>query len=194
MFGHGQSDRRTLLLRAYFDDSGTHAASPVIVMAGLMADEDSWAQIEADWAAALADLGIPDMHMSHCENAKKAFSDWSRDRRDLAVARFRGIILKHRALIVVSTLARKVWDEASAIRPEMLTIFESPLDYCFNHCIGKVARTRRAAVSEIEPILVTFDSREQSLDNWRPLAASYERHFPHKIAGFELHPVSWTPR
>lgn len=184
VFPYGQQNRRILVLRAYLDDSGTHASSPVIVMGGLMAHEDDWAQIEKEWSEALSDLGLPDMHMSHCEMAKKAFSGWSRDRRDLAIVRFRNIILRHKALMVVSTLARKVWDEALAIRPEIVTVFESPLDYCFNACIGRIVRTRRRDAQEIEPIVVTFDSREQSLDNWRSLAASYERNFPHKVAGF----------
>ncbi|MGV9006819.1 MAG: DUF3800 domain-containing protein [Brevundimonas sp.] len=184
VFRYEQSDRRVLVLRAYFDDSGTHAESPVVVMAGLMAHEDSWSEIEADWAAALAEFGLPDMHMSHCENAQKAFSGWSRDRRDLAVVRFRSIILKHSALMVVATLARTVWDEALAIRPEMITVFDNPLDYCFNSCIGKVARTRRTDAKQMEPLVVTFDSREQSLDNWRGLAAGYKHNFPEKIAGF----------
>jgi hypothetical protein len=42
------------MLRAYFDDSGTHASSEVILIGGLIGTIAQWDQFEAAWAAKLA--------------------------------------------------------------------------------------------------------------------------------------------
>jgi hypothetical protein len=40
--------------QGYFDDSGTHATSEVVVVGGLIGRPDQWDQFEAAWAAKLA--------------------------------------------------------------------------------------------------------------------------------------------
>ena len=42
-----------MLLTAYLDESGTHEASPISVMAGYLGTVDQWHAFEADWTALL---------------------------------------------------------------------------------------------------------------------------------------------
>ncbi len=68
------------MLTAYFDDSGTHAGSDVILMGGLIAHEDEWKVLEAEWKTALGEFGLRRMHMSHCESRKGEFAAFERPR------------------------------------------------------------------------------------------------------------------
>lgn len=38
------------MLRAYFDDSGTHADAPVIAVGGVIGTDDQWRQFLQKWA------------------------------------------------------------------------------------------------------------------------------------------------
>jgi hypothetical protein len=43
------------MLKAYFDDAGTHAASPAVVLGGLIGTVDQWERLEKLWGLRLAD-------------------------------------------------------------------------------------------------------------------------------------------
>ena len=47
----GHREGFLMLIRAYFDDSGTHANSDVVVLGGLLGSVDQWTQFETAWAA-----------------------------------------------------------------------------------------------------------------------------------------------
>ena len=170
-----------LVLKAFFDDSGTHVGSPVTVMGGLIAHEDEWAALEPEWATVRDDLGIRMMHMSACEAPYKEFRGWSRDRRDIAINRFRSVLIKRDALMLVSAVSQASWD-AAASKSILTELFPTPLDWCFNDCMQRALRWGRK--SGPESVVVTFDCREESLRTWRPRAEGYERLYPRKVAGF----------
>ena len=83
--------------------------------------------------------------------------------------------------MLVSAVSQPSWD-AAASQSILTDLFPTPLDWCFNDCMQKALRWGRK--SGPEPVVVTFDSREESLKNWRPRAEGYERLYPHKVAGF----------
>ena len=45
--------RLLMVIQAYVDDSGSHEASPVFVLAGFITDHDAWASFSDEWQAAL---------------------------------------------------------------------------------------------------------------------------------------------
>ena len=45
--------RSMALLHAYFDESGTHAGSRVVAIAGWVAAKGEWTALEAEWQAVL---------------------------------------------------------------------------------------------------------------------------------------------
>jgi hypothetical protein len=182
IIGYARIDGHFVVLKAFFDDSGTHLESDVAVMAGLIAPEDEWATLETEWRIALDDLGIRKMHMASCENARRDFAGWDRDRRDRAIARFCGIILKRNACMLISAVSRSTWN---AVAPYTLLgkRFAQPIDYCFNACMRYAMQTIRGSVGR-EPVAITFDGREESLGYWQRLASAYEEVWPERVAGF----------
>jgi hypothetical protein len=56
-----------VILRAYFDDSGTHTNSEVTVMGGLIGTVEQWERFERHWAAKLERPleGEPPLKMVH---------------------------------------------------------------------------------------------------------------------------------
>ena len=74
-----------LMLKAYFDDAGTHNGSPIAVMGGLIGTVAQWERLEDRWGKQLADplpeAGKPRLqmfHMAECEASQGEFRDYSR--------------------------------------------------------------------------------------------------------------------
>jgi hypothetical protein len=86
-----------MMIRGYFDDSGTHGNSSVVVLGGLIGNVEQWERFEIAWAARLADPlpgynkpPLPMFHLSAC-NARapgSGFEDYSRLNKMLLFIRF----------------------------------------------------------------------------------------------------------
>jgi hypothetical protein len=172
-----------VVLKAFFDDSGTHDSADVSVMGGLIAHEDEWAVLETEWAQALGELKLRKMQMSTCERGWKQFAGWTQDERNHAIARFSAIIEKMNASMLVAAVSRDCWN-AIAPHTRLGEAFAQPIDFCFNACIRHALESKRKSAKAREPVVVTFDSRKESVDIWRSLASSYERRYPDRVAGF----------
>src|SRR5947209_3862900 len=95
----GEREGLLMLLRAYFDDSGTHGNSEVVVMGGLIGTVEQWDRFEAAWAAKLACPleGKPPLkkgfHLSACNARDGEFSHYSDAEQDALIHAFRQIII-----------------------------------------------------------------------------------------------------
>ena len=173
------------MLKAYFDDSGTHHGADVIVMGGLISTDEEWAALEPKWQAALDEIGIKKMHMSPCENRKGEFQRFERPERDAIVARFTDLVCETRGRMLASAVSRDVWNrvaDETAIREW----FPEPIDFLFNCCMRRALESRRLDGPPAEELVVVFDSRDESLPFWRELGASYERNWGDKLAGYSF--------
>lgn len=84
--------RLVAVLTGYFDESGTQAGSPVVVVAGYVARQDQWETFGEQWERALRDWHIPFFHMTDYENRQKYFGDWTGRERYERLARLYDII------------------------------------------------------------------------------------------------------
>lgn len=67
-------------LAAYFDESGTNANDPALVMAGFISDEERWGTFSSKWKAAVVDSwGLRYFHMADFEARRDQFKEWPRD-------------------------------------------------------------------------------------------------------------------
>jgi len=65
-----------VLLRAYLDESGTHAGSRIVAIGGFVGSAGTWQKLEGEWAAALAVFDGADLeafHATDCENGNREF-------------------------------------------------------------------------------------------------------------------------
>jgi hypothetical protein len=84
-----------MILSAYFDESGTHAGSRVLCVAGYLSTPERWVAFERDWKSALKDCGIPFFHMVDFANhAPPYYSGWSHSQRRVNYSRLVDIIKK----------------------------------------------------------------------------------------------------
>src|SRR5712691_3625776 len=80
-FPNGATERVIVALTAYFDESGTHADSPAVSVAGYLASDASWSAFADDWREALAIYKIPAFHMTDFVGGRGAFTAWPKAKR-----------------------------------------------------------------------------------------------------------------
>ena len=66
-----------MIFTAYFDESGTHAGSPVTVMAGVMTNARKWERFEAEFRAAKRRHGFNVFHTKKFKSRSGDFKGWS---------------------------------------------------------------------------------------------------------------------
>lgn len=88
-------DRFVVILTAYFDDSGTHAGSDAVAVAGYVSTPEKWAEFESEWRRALQDFGLSFFHMTDFANGAKAYAHWQRTTKQMRLARLVEIINAH---------------------------------------------------------------------------------------------------
>lgn len=66
------------MLTAYFDESGTHLGSKVIVVAGYLASDEQWLKFKDEWSQVFSDYEIDYFHMTDFESGYKQFKSLSK--------------------------------------------------------------------------------------------------------------------
>lgn len=103
------------MLEAYFDDSGTHDGSRVVVWGGLVGDAQSFAYLDAEWQRLLA---CPDpqlkplkaFHLYDCVHRTREFAGFSQGASDLVRNRFRTAVIESGVAAVACGVDIQEWD------------------------------------------------------------------------------------
>ena len=126
------------MLRAYFDDSGTHSNSAVVVIGGLVGTCTEWDQFGERWAAKLRSplAGKPPLekfHLSACNACDGEFLGYSRAESDAVIHDFRQIIIDAGVIGAAFAVDRRAWDEfiVGAARKR----FGHPVSACAERCL-----------------------------------------------------------
>jgi hypothetical protein len=124
------------MVTAYFDDSGTHDQSNVVVWAGVFGTPEQWKALDTDWRAKLKEPSpaipakepIKTFHMHHCFNSTGEFEGWSRTETDFLVHELMQIILKHE----ISGYGFGVWrpDFDDLVSPDFFPMIGDPEGLC----------------------------------------------------------------
>lgn len=191
MFGRAAKGRFIAVLGAFFDDSGTHAGSPLVVIGGLLGTDEQWDAFAAAWEALLAKPlpGKPPLrqfHLSPCRAREGEFESYNEAERNRITYLFRRIILDVGLVTVAAAVNKVAWDEL--VTDEMVGQLGDPIELCFVKCVDSVISIiRRRKPGEM--VLFFFDQAtkiklEQLAKFYRIQAARYP-----EIAGISFAPV-----
>ena len=186
------------MLSGYFDDSGTHADSPVVVWAGLLGTEAQWERLEPAWKAKLEEplpgkAPLKQFHLSACAAADDEFRYYSPAERDLVRHEFRTLIIEAGLLSIGSVVSRPDWDElvVGKLR-DRLGDAETP---CFLNCINRGLKLARVTHKEEDRIAFVFDEgrRSESLQTLIDRIMAVEDREPPTISSILFNPVRLSP-
>jgi hypothetical protein len=105
-----------MMLKAYFDDSGTHHTAPVLSVGGLIGTESQWTAFDGAWKFALLEPlpGKPRIKQwatADCRSGDGEFEGYSQADRDAVTRRFRMIIAESGVVSLNSVIDVQAWTE-----------------------------------------------------------------------------------
>ena len=84
-----------MILTVHIDESGTHADSPISVMAGYVDNATRWKHFEADWAALVAKTGVRHIHTVDLLKRTRQFKGWKPEEVNALVISLDNVIARH---------------------------------------------------------------------------------------------------
>jgi hypothetical protein len=151
------------MLRAYFDESGTHAGALITALGGFTADEAKWRALDADWDAKLTQHGLAYFRMTECLSGWNQFLKWKKDpdRRAAIGDEFADIIIKHRPVPFWASVVTEDWERLTS--PPFRNRYRTPYGLCFERCIHTVS-TWAHAHAKGEPVALVFAEQDEYRD------------------------------
>ncbi len=127
-----------MALKAFFDETGTHAGHPIIGVAGFLYDEAGINQFEDSWKKKTRDLKRP-FHAVDCVWGREEFEGWPDPVRMLLMHDLAEIIADTKLAGFVAFIERKDWELWQKInQAEIVKRVGSPYSACLLHCISMV--------------------------------------------------------
>jgi hypothetical protein len=163
-----------VLLRAYFDDSGTHASSEVVVLAGLIGAGAQWDSFKRQWAEKLTCPlpGKPTLkrfHLSACNARDGEFQSYNDAEQDAVIHDFRQIIIDTKLTSIATGIDKRAWHEL--IVGPIRDVLGEPLVVCFVNCIDETIRIAEPQ-ADGHQIEVVFDQGIET-ERLREIAAAF---------------------
>jgi Protein of unknown function (DUF3800) len=148
------------MLAAYFDDSGTHTVSDIVVMACIIGTEAEWSRFEVAWKAQLLKPvsnkpPLRRFHMTDCFNREKEFFGYSYAERDLVIKSFRDIILGNNLQGRAIGVARHAWDRL--ITGAHRLFFGDAESFCIRYCMDYALQSAINDPGSDKGITLIFD-------------------------------------
>jgi hypothetical protein len=130
------------MLRAYFDDSGTHGESLITAISGFMAPANVWHRVERDWLEALADYrsryGVTWYHAADVANWQGEWRGAPLNVCRAAPMQFAAVLGKANVLPVWAAVVNDDYKQYAT--PEFIARFPTPFDLCFHEAMGQLYR------------------------------------------------------
>lgn len=96
---------------AYFDESGTHDESPIMLMGGFLAPAENWKCFEADYWQLLKINDVSFVHGTELLHRKGQYKRWKPEKINALILSVQNLINKHLAFGFVSVIRRNDYDE-----------------------------------------------------------------------------------
>jgi len=129
----------------YFDDSGTHAGSPIAIAACYVSSKTQWHEYNRNWTDVLLEEGLDSFHMAdfmlHPTVGKKPFCNWDEEKRWRVYRKLSAVIRVRARKGFALAVPKDVYDKNA---PEDLKQYYAKDHYAFavKCCIGLIWKWR----------------------------------------------------
>jgi Protein of unknown function (DUF3800) len=126
------------MLRAYFDDSGTHEQSDIVLVAGIFGTEGRMDGLDRNWKRHLDSPlcgrkeRLNRFHAYDCYQSIGEFTGWTRTETDYFRHQLRTVIIESEVAGYGVACSRKDYDEL--IRGDLRGVLGTPEGVCINQC------------------------------------------------------------
>ena len=164
------------MLGAYFDDSGTHDGSQIVVVAGIMGTEFELASLEGLWREQLGrPLGglkqpIAEFHAYDCYESKGEFTGWKRTETDFFRRELREAIIKSHVSAYGCAYFKKDWD--AIITGDLRDLLGTAEGNAVRNCF--VRALRWANMNTFDPDITFVFDDSNDLERKRDIYACYD--------------------
>jgi uncharacterized protein DUF3800 len=132
------------LLRAFFDESGTHDCARITGVCGYIGPASQWDALQCEWESELLrfsnDSGhiIDAFHAYDCENGQDFWFGLQREIREAYYQKLASVIAKYQNIVGIAFLIdKKSWDDIAT--PEFKEKYKSPYQMCAEMCFQQIA-------------------------------------------------------
>jgi hypothetical protein len=133
------------MLRAFFDESGTHAEAPVTAIAGFIGKESEWTAVEDLWRPLLADvqhLEVKTFHAAPAIAQEGEFGRVDKPTRNYLLTQISKALRGSGILALCSAVPQDDWN-AVVTDPTFLARFPRPFDLCFDDIVRQMTKWSR---------------------------------------------------
>ncbi len=138
-----------VMLHAYFDESGTHSDSPIVVVAGLAAEVRQWEKFVIEWKRILCDVGLPYFHAADFSLGADPFDHLSKAEKTHLMIRLTNTIRRR--------VAFRVWTAIVMDDYRQLFSKDTKEEKCFGLCaFGCASRLRWLAMQKSDSYRIPY--------------------------------------
>jgi len=128
-------------MKAFLDESGTHAGSRVTAMAGYVIDDKALPLLEAEWVATLRKYGLDELHMKEFVPPHGRHAHWDHQKKREMLEELVKVIHRHSltglgAALQMTQFMRTSHAFAHSKSPALVS---SPYEWCFRYCAVQAA-------------------------------------------------------
>jgi hypothetical protein len=188
------------MITAYFDDSGTHEESDIVLVAGIFGTEARMESLDKNWKRHLDSPldgrkePIKRFHAFDCDNSVGEFLRWTRTETDYYRKQLRDVIIESEVAAYGIACTRKDWDRI--ITGDMRSVLGTAEGFCINQCFVRSVGWVQANTFDPKMRFV-FDKRPEGVQRYAgTVYDAFEKWTqpPPKLAGYTfLSSVRITP-
>ncbi len=121
------------MLKAYMDESGTHAGSPAVTVGLYVGKPRGWQAWTKDWNAHKKPIRV--YHAVDAHNRTGEFEGWERPARNEFVGNLLPVMARHPIMGVAVGIHLGAFDAAMKAHPELRDMFGTPYAACFQWAV-----------------------------------------------------------
>lgn len=131
-------------LAVYFDESGIHGGSPIVVVAGIIASTKQWQRFDGDWRHILRSEGITIFHMKDFAHSQGEFRGWNTGRKESFIKSLIETIKAHTRVFIVHAVKVKDFETIKAERRETnISAYQLCCEQCMTNLVIWAQRSKR---------------------------------------------------